>query len=302
MDEQSLYMQIARARRLLDDGETVAATAAVDQLLAAAGDSPYVGQLHALLLMDRGETEAACEEARRVVDLLPESADAWTVFGRVYWADGRLSGAQEAFENACRLSEDSPSRLARYAWFVASERGSKLGERAANRAIDSLDGAATDADHALAWAAHAMSRMRAREFDRAVDSIDRAVSFDPHCYEVRWILAHLLIYNDEKDAARNLLLEMKGTPEVRTLINELENEAAERMIRRRLIEKGGPSTLSPNRKIQQLGGIARVMTGPVGGFFAATVTVLSAVIISPWFALGLLTVLFCAYLWMMSKV
>jgi len=302
MDEKSLYMQIARARRLLDDGQTVAATAAVDQLLAAAGDSPYVGQLHALLLMDRGQLDDACEEARRAVDLLPDSADAWTVLGRVYWADGRLSGAQEAFENACILSDDAPVRLVRYAWFIASERGSKLGEKAADRAIDALDEGASDADRALAWAAHAMSRMRARQFDEAVDSIDRAVGFDPYCYEVRWILVHLLIYNDEKDAARNLLLEMKGTPEVRSLINELENEAADRMLRRRLIEKGGPETLAPARRAKELGGIARTMTGPVGGLFAATVTVLSAILVSPLFAVGLLVVLLAIYLWMMFRV
>lgn len=224
----------------LRDADYVRAVALADQLVAAKPDDAVVRGIRAQALLGADAGEDAVEEARRAVQIDPNSRYAHRLLGLSAWRAGRLTLAQESFEQAIELSGRRPELLAEYAWFMATERGPRPAERAAQEAVDA------DPESATAWAALGLAQHKLHRRREAEASLGRALKLDPNDLYAQGAMAALLqdLRRDpQAEALAELLEEVPGTEQ---LVEEIHREAKRRQVARMLVERQAmPTAPSP---------------------------------------------------------
>jgi len=221
-------------------GDYVRAVALADQLVAARPDDAVVRGIRAQALLGADAGEDAVEEARRAVELDPESQYAHRLLGLSAWRAGRLTLAQESFERAVEISRRRPELLAEYAWFMASERGPRPAERAAQEAVEA------DPESSTAWAALGLAQHKLHRRREAEESLGRALKLDPNDLYAQGAMAALLQdlrRDSQAEALADLLGEVPGTEQ---LVEEIHREAKRRQVARMLVERQAmPTAPSP---------------------------------------------------------
>ncbi|MEZ4331386.1 MAG: tetratricopeptide repeat protein [Myxococcota bacterium] len=120
-----------RVARLLEAGQTEAATEVATRAVAALPNDLHVqlarGRVLALEAETRDEAEAVL---RRVAEARPKDAEVWTALGETLAAMGRSDAAVESLDQALRLAPDAwPAMRARVALLLASGRADEARER-----------------------------------------------------------------------------------------------------------------------------------------------------------------------------
>ena len=231
MDESAIRELIDEAIDALNAGDYVRAVGVGDQLASIAPDSAVVPAIRAQALLGTDASDESFEEANRAVELAPRDHHARQLLAMAAWRTGRLRVAQEAYQRAIVLSGRSPSMLADYAWFMATERGPKLGEDAARDAIDA------DGQSATAWAALGMAQFRMHRRDDAQKSMAEALRLNPNDIYAQSAMVSLLQdqHNDaQAEALAGLLSEHAGTED---MVAAVRREAKQRRVSRMLVER-----------------------------------------------------------------
>ncbi len=205
--------------------------AATDQLIEVVPDDPAVRIMRAEALLKSDAGESAFDEARRAAELAPDSVQAHTLVGLAGWRYDRLGAAQEAMQRAIELSGRSPRLLIDYAWFMASERGPRLAEEAANEAIEANPNAST------AWAALGMAQFRLHRFGAAEESLKHALRLDPNDPYAQAAMAELLHDRRHDRQALALTRLLEDTPGTESLIQSIRTEAKQRQLAGKLVER-----------------------------------------------------------------
>ncbi len=231
MTDSEYFYLLDQAVEALEDGQHVRAVALADQLVAVRADDATVRNLRAQALLNLKAAEEALEEARQVVRLDSRDAQARMLLGMAAWELGRLGPAQKAFEEGVRLSGNDSELLARYAWFLACERGSKLAAAASEEALRA------DQHSALAWAALGLVQLRQHRLPVARESLRRALEIDPNDVHAQSVMLALL-QEQGNDAQAEALVEVMGErPETEELIREVRAESHRRRLEKSLLER-----------------------------------------------------------------
>ncbi|HID77991.1 MAG TPA: tetratricopeptide repeat protein [Planctomycetaceae bacterium] len=212
--------------------DNLRAVALTDQLVAEAPQNATVRTLRAQALLQADAGMEAFEEACRAVELGPDSEQAQTILGIAAWRAGRMTLAQQSLERAIELSGRRAGLLVDYAWFMASERGPRLGEQAAREAIQAAP------DSSTAWAALGLAQFRLHRRREAEETLKRALQLDPndpYAQSAMLNLLHEKRQDREAVALTHLLEEVPGTEE---LVEGVRREAKRRELARKLVERG----------------------------------------------------------------
>jgi len=232
MEESEVHDLIELAFAALADGDYVRALAVGDQLVAELPDDrAVVRAIRAQALLGSDAPEESYDEARRAVDLAPEDEHAHRLLAMAAWRTERLALAQESFERAIELSGRRPMLLSDYAWFMATERGPKLGKEAAEAAVEA------DADSSTAWAALGLAQYRLHRRVEAEASLRRALELNPNDIYAQSAMVTLLQdrrQDSRAEALVGLLEEHAGTED---LVAAVRDEAKRRRIGRMLVER-----------------------------------------------------------------
>lgn len=231
MDEIELGERIERAFLALRDGDYLRALAMADQLVAAMPDRAVVRAVRAQALLGANSPEESFAEARQAVVLAPRDAHAHLLLALAAWRTARLGLAQESFERAIDLSNRRSALLTEYAWFMAMERGPRLAEQAARRAV------AADENSSTGWAALGLAQYRLHRRAEAEASLRRSLQLNPNDMYAQSAMVTLLQAqrNDAKaEALAGLLEEHAGTED---FVSAVREEAKRRRIARILVER-----------------------------------------------------------------
>jgi Tfp pilus assembly protein PilF len=265
MDEPEFRDLIDQAFAALGAEDYVRAVGIADQLAAAAPDRAVVRAIRAQALLGTDAPEESFQEARRAVELDRHDGYAQRLLAMTAWRTGRLALAQESFRTAIDLSTPgrkgdrsnlprptfgqcppagcfaqigpvpfSPHRaavLSQYAWFLATERGPKPAQQAAQAAI------AADAESSTAWAALGLAQFRLHRRDQAEASLRRALQLNPNDLYAQSAVVTLLQdqHDDAKaEALAGLIGQHAGTEE---LVAAVRDNAKQRQIARMLVER-----------------------------------------------------------------
>ena len=220
-----------QALAALEEGDYVRALAIADQLVAVQDDDALVRNLRAQALLNMQSAAEALEEAHQAVRLEPEDPQARVILAMAAWELGRLTLAQQAMEQGVRLSGDDPELLARYAWFLACERGPKLAAAASEKAIRA------DERSAMAWAALGLVQMRQHQLALARQSLRRALENDPNDVHAQSVMLTLLKQQGNSTQAEALVDLMTKTPDTEELIREVHEESRRRRLEQVLLER-----------------------------------------------------------------
>jgi Tfp pilus assembly protein PilF len=232
VDEREIQDLTRQAREALEDGNAVRAVAITEQLATVVPDEPAVRILRAEALVKTDAGEEALAEARQAAELNPDNHHAHTLLGLAAWRTGRLALAQQSLERAIELSGRAAGRMADYAWFMASERGPRLAEQAANEAVHANHKSST------AWAALGLAQFRLHRRRAAEASLKRALQLDPNDPYAQSAMATLL--HDRRDDASAVALAdlLSDTPGTEELVESIRDEARKRQIHKTLVERG----------------------------------------------------------------
>lgn len=240
----------------------VRAVALADQLAAEKPDDAVVRAIRAQALLGSDAGEAAVDEALHAVQLDPESHYAQQLLGMSAWRAGRLTLAQESFERAVQLSGHQSSILADYAWFMATERGPRLAERAAKEAVDA------DPEQSTAWAALGLAQHKLRQRHEAEASLRRALQLNPNDLYAQGAMATLLQDLRRDPQAEALARLVQDTPGTESLVEEIHREAKRRQVARMLVERQAMPEV-PQRVFTRRLGVWLLMAGTmIVGLFA----------------------------------
>ena len=240
MEEWEFRDRIDTAFAAMRDGDYVRALAIGDQLAAESPDCAAVRAIRAQALLGSETPGESYHEACRAVELAPDDAHIRRILAFAAWRVERLGMAQEAFERAVELSRRAPAILSEYAWFLAVERGPKVGEQAARDAIRA------DADSSTAWAALGRAQFRLHQFDEAETSLRRAMTLNPNDIYAQSAMLALLQERRQDERAEplvDLLAAHAGTEEMLAVVR---NEAKQRQIDRMLVERRVPIAEPPH--------------------------------------------------------
>lgn len=231
MNESEVRDLIDQAVAALNNGDYVRAVGIGDQLASVAPDRAVVSAIRAQALLGADAPDESFDEARRAVELAPSDHHAHQLLAMAAWRTGRLRVAQEAFQQAIALSGRRPALLSEYAWFMATERGPKLGEQAASEAVDA------DAESSTAWAALGLAQFRLHRRNDAESSLQQALRLNPNDIYAQSAMVTLLQdqHEDGKaEALAGLLEEHAGAEE---LVVAVRREAKLRRVERMLVER-----------------------------------------------------------------
>lgn len=231
MDSDEFQQLADEAHAAMERGDFAQAAVLAERLVAL---RPHDAELRALRLdslLKNNDVDRAFHEARQTVELIPENDQLQFFLGLAAWRSNRMTLAQQSLERAIELSNGKPRLLADYAWFMAYERGPRLGEEAALRAIAAAETSST------AWAALGMAQFRLRRHDEAAESLTRALKLDPNDYFAQLAMAKLLqeLRQDSKAVALASLLE--DTPGTGPLVEEIRRQAKQRQVAMKLVER-----------------------------------------------------------------
>ncbi len=209
----------------------VRAVALADQLAAEKPDDAVVRAIRAQALLGADAGEAAVDEAQHAARLDPQSHYAHRLLGMAAWRAGRLTLAQQSFERAVQLSGRRPEVLADYAWFMATERGPRLAERAAKEAVEA------GPEQSTAWAALGLAQHKLHQRHEAQASLRQALQLNPNDLYAQGAMATLL-QDLRRDPQAEALAELvKDTPGTEALVEEIHREAKRRQVARMLVER-----------------------------------------------------------------
>ncbi len=285
MDEFEYSRLFDQAVTALESSQYVRAVSIADQLVAVRDDDAAVRNLRAQALLNLKSAGEALEEAQQAVRLDTGDAQARMLLGMAAWELGRLGLAQEAFERGIELSGHEPELLARYAWFLACERGPKLAAAASEEAIRA------DQQSALAWAALGLVQLRQHRLPVARESLRCALKIDPTDVHAQSVMLALL-KEQGNDAQAEALVDVMGErPETEELIQEVRAESHRRRLEKALLEREAvrDSILAEprDRRWFWLAAIAAVLLGfflllPRPGALAALLCVLIPLLMLLW--------------------
>lgn len=232
MEERRIEVLTEEALEALERGDHVRAIAITDQLVCEVPDDAMIRLLRAQVLLGGGDPEEALDEAKKAVQLDPSGSKAHSLLGVAAWRLQRLTLAQQSFETAIRNSGEQAGPLIDFAWFMASERGPRLGEDAA------LEAVAAAADSSTAWAALGLSQLRLHRRDEAEQSLRKALELDPNDPYAQYAMTRLL--QDRRDDAQAVHLAsiLQETPGTQAIVEEIRQEAKQRQVARKLVERG----------------------------------------------------------------
>ena len=236
MEERRIEVLTAEALEALERGDHVRAIAITDQLASEAPDDPLIHVVRARALLVGGDPEEALAASQRAVELDPAGSKAQSLLGVAAWRLGRLTLAQQALETAIRNSGQQPGPLVDFAWFMASERGPRLAEDAALEAIAAADNSST------AWAALGLSQLRLHRRDDARESLRRALELDPNDPYAQYAMPRLLQDRRADADAVHLASILQETPGTQAIVADIQREAKQRQVARRLVERGAYPT------------------------------------------------------------
>jgi Tfp pilus assembly protein PilF len=231
MEEWEVHDLIESAFSALSAEDYVRALAIGDQLVAELPDRAVVRAIRAQALLGSDAAEESYAEARRAIDLDPEDEHAHRLLAMAAWRAERLAIAQEAFQRAIERFGKHGALLSDYAWFMATERGPKLGKEAAEAAIEA------DADSSTAWAALGLAQFRLHRFTEAETSLRRALELNPNDIYAQSAMVTLLQdrrQDSKAEALAGLLEEHVGAED---LVAAVRDEAKRRRIGRMLVER-----------------------------------------------------------------
>ncbi len=231
MNEFEYNQLLDQAIAALECGEHVRAVAIADQLVSIRDDDVVVRNLRTQALLNLKAAGEAFEEAEHAVRLDAHGSQARMLLGMAAWELGRLGLAQEAFERGIELSGNEPELLARYAWFLACERCSKLATAASEEAIRA------DRNSAMAWAALGLAQLRQHRLPVARESLRRALEIDPNDVHAQSVMLTLLKEQGDDARAEALAEVMGGRPEAEELIQEVRAESHRRRLEKALLER-----------------------------------------------------------------
>lgn len=250
MDQREIEQLTERAREALRKGDDVRAVAIADQLLGAVPDDPLFHAIRAQGLLSSDNVQDAFAEAQLAAELNPHDASVCRVLGLAAWRYERLTLAQESLERAIALSGRNPQLLAEYAWFMASQRGPRLAETAAQQAVQADEASST------AWTALGLAQYRLRRRGEAERSFRRALELDPKDLQAQAAMATLL-QEQGKDAQAEVLAELlDGSPGTQQLVESIRRQAKQRQIAKMLVERNAlpepPAGQPPRRSVAWL--------------------------------------------------
>ena len=231
MEDPEIHDLIERAFAALAAEDYVRALAIGDQLVAELPDRAVVRAIRAHALLASDAPEECYAEARRAVDLDPEDEHAHRLLALAAWRAERLAIAQETFEHAIERFGKHPALLSDYAWFMATERGPKLGKEAARAALDA------DPLSSTAWAALGLAHLRLHRRAEAGASLRRALELNPNDIYAQSAMITLLQDRHEDsqaEALAGLLQQHAGAEDV---VAAVRDEAKRRQIGRMLVER-----------------------------------------------------------------
>ncbi len=237
MEERRIEVLTAEALEALERGDHVRAVAITDQLACEAPEDPLIHVIRARALLMGADPEEALAEARKAVELDPASSKAQSLLGVAAWRLDRLTLAQQSFETAVRNSGEQAGPLIDFAWFMASERGPRLAEDAALEAVAAAD------DSSTAWAALGLSQLRLHRRDEAEQSLRRALELDPSDPYAQYAMTRLLQDRRHDSKAVALADILQETPGTQSIVEGIRQEAKQRQVARKLVERGAYPTL-----------------------------------------------------------
>ena len=218
MNVESYKAMAKQATQAIQAGNQALALALLDQL---ATRFPHKAAIHALradAIKSFGDFAKAHDEARMAVGLDPNCIAGYQVLADAAWDLGHKLEAQQAYEKITQLELD-PEVLAlawiKYAMFMAYERGPRVAEKIALKAVDI---APKNPD---AWAALGLAQFRDHRPDEAVASLNKALSLDPHSLHSEWILATIYKWIGEDAKAHALARLMQDEPAGKPLAAEI---------------------------------------------------------------------------------
>ena len=239
MDEAEFHSLIDRAFAALRNGDDVRAVAIGDQLVAAAPEDAVARAIRAQALLGTDAAEESLDEARRAVDLAPNDERAHLLLGLGRLADPAAHAGPAIVSAGDRaLSGRRPAMLSEYAWFMATERGPRLAEQAAQDAVEA------DAGSSTAWAALGLAQYRLHRRQDAEGSVRRALKLNPNDIYAQSAMVALL-QDRHEDAKAGALAELVGEHAgAEELAESVRKAAKQRQIARMLVERkvdvGGP--------------------------------------------------------------
>jgi Tfp pilus assembly protein PilF len=231
MDQSQFQSLIDEAFAALHDGDSVRALGIGDQLAAEAPESPVAHAIRAQALVGAADAEEFLKEALRAVELAPHDGHAHRLLALAAWRNGRLGQAQESFRRALGLTGRAPAVLSEYAWFMASERGPKLAQEAAQAAVDADERSST------AWAALGLAQYRLHRFAEAEASLRRALQLNPNDIYAVSAMVGLLQDQRKDDKAEALVSMLKGQAGTEEVVESVQQQARERRIAGMLVQR-----------------------------------------------------------------
>lgn len=231
MDSVELQQLTNEAHAALERGDFEQAVALTARLVAAYPDDLELRALRIDALLKNNDVDEAFHEARHAAELAPESEPIQFLLGMAAWRSNRMTLAQQSLERAIELSGGKPRLLIDYAWFMAYERGPRLGEEAALRAVAAAEHSST------AWAALGMAQFRLRRYEEAAESLKRALKLDPNDYYAQVAMAKLLQERRQDNQAVALASLLEDTPGTGPLVEEIRRQAKQRQVAMKLVER-----------------------------------------------------------------
>jgi len=231
VDELQYAELIERALSAMTEGDTVRALALADQAAAHRPDDATVRNLRAQALLNMGSGAQAFEEAQQVVEIEPDQPEGYLVLGMAAWEEGRLEFAQRTLEHAVRLSGGDTEMLARFAWFMACERGPRPAEQAAEDALRA------DPHSSISLAALALAQLRQNQFSLAEQTLGRAEEMEADDVHLQAVRIALLEKQGRNAEAERLAERMAGQPGTEELVDSVRDEARRRRVSRTLLER-----------------------------------------------------------------
>ncbi len=194
-------------------------------------DNPVARAIRAQALLGADAGEEAVAEARRAVELDSHNQYAQRLLGLAAWRVERLTLAQSSLQRAVELSGRKPELLAEYAWFMASERGPRLAQQAAQEALR--------ADHrsSTAWAALGLTQYRLHRRPEAEASLRQALELNPNDLYAQSAMV-VLLQDQRKDAQAQALAHLlEDSPGTEEFVESVRAEAKQRRIAGMLVER-----------------------------------------------------------------
>ncbi len=242
VDEALLTHLIDQAQLALDGGDYLRAADLTDQLLPHAEEFPEILGIRAHALLQLNRLQEAWEAARAHARLVPDDWRVQRQLAEVAWHSRRLGCAQQAWEEAVRLSDQDPDILAEYAWFMAVERSPRLALEAAVRAKE------RDENSSLAWSALGLAQLRLHRRQEAEASLGRALKLDPNEPRAQFAMLSFLQEVRRNESALALSRLLEDTPGTEPIVRDVRRQVQRRLLARKLVERGiapGPSVREP---------------------------------------------------------